>query len=246
MSSGRIRVASGRYPHPRLGIVRVCVRRNARNICGKWQQGEFHISVPATCPQHVLDSYLSDNMERIESVRPVPRFTLDMIIDAGEIDITIMAADKTAITLRQRDTLRGKKINFFIQLAPDRIACIGTNEGQKDINRRVLKICAKAAPAFLLPLARECADKAGCKPLYWEIKDSKRAWGRCFSDGHIVLSPRLMFLPDELRRSVIFHELAHLSEMNHSQAFHKICDTYLGGREQELSRRLKQVRLPVE
>ena len=52
-------------------------------------------------------------------------------------------------------------------------------------------------------------------------------------------------MPADLRRFVVCHELAHLSEMNHSAAFHRLCDSYLGGREAELNRAVKAFRFPV-
>ena len=54
-----------------------------------------------------------------------------------------------------------------------------------------------------------------------------------------------MYMPDELRRYVICHELAHLTYHNHSKAFHALADRYLDGRERELDARLKAFRLPL-
>ena len=54
-----------------------------------------------------------------------------------------------------------------------------------------------------------------------------------------------MLLPAELRDYVICHELAHLSEMNHSPEFHRILNGYLGGREAELVAALKAYKWPV-
>lgn len=55
----------------------------------------------------------------------------------------------------------------------------------------------------------------------------------------------LVFLPLELSDYVIYHELAHLTEMNHSPRFHALLDSYLGGREAELVRKLKGFVWPV-
>lgn len=47
------------------------------------------------------------------------------------------------------------------------------------------------------------------------------------------------------RPALIYHELAHLSEMNHGEAFHRLCDRYLEGKEHELRARLAEFRFPV-
>jgi len=54
-----------------------------------------------------------------------------------------------------------------------------------------------------------------------------------------------VFLTRELREYIICHELAHLREMNHSAAFHRLCDSYLGGREASLEKKLREYRWPV-
>ena len=53
-----------------------------------------------------------------------------------------------------------------------------------------------------------------------------------------VEANRMLGFPDDLRDYVICHEIAHLSEMNHGEKFHKLLDSYLDGREAELVRKL--------
>lgn len=49
--------------------------------------------------------------------------------------------------------------------------------------------------------------------------DPKSRWGSCSSDGRIGFSWRLIMAPDGVRHYVVAHELAHLSQMNHSPRF---------------------------
>ncbi len=51
------------------------------------------------------------------------------------------------------------------------------------------------------------------------IRDTKRSWGSCSSNGNLNFSYKLLFLPPCLRDYIIIHELCHLRELNHSQAF---------------------------
>jgi predicted metal-dependent hydrolase len=64
-------------------------------------------------------------------------------------------------------------------------------------------------------------------------------WGYCTRDGRLSFNWQLIALPDRLREYVILHELAHLSEFNHSSAFKgrlaALCPDYRQ-RERELDR----------
>ncbi|MGZ4903756.1 MAG: M48 family metallopeptidase [Halobacteriota archaeon] len=50
------------------------------------------------------------------------------------------------------------------------------------------------------------------------VKDM-RAWGCCARNGDLFFTWQLIALPDELAEYVVLHELAHLSEFNHSKTF---------------------------
>jgi len=54
------------------------------------------------------------------------------------------------------------------------------------------------------------------------LKYNQSNWGSCSNSSNINLSTRLLFAPQWVQNYVIIHELAHLSEMNHSKRFWKI------------------------
>ena len=113
------------------------------------------------------------------------------------------------------------------------------------ISDMLCKIARKIAPEVLVPHAREMASHIGRHPVGWTISTGHRILGQCTAHGVISLSYVLLFLPADLRDYVICHEIAHLSEMNHSERFHALLDGYLGGREAELVARLHSYRWPV-
>lgn len=47
-------------------------------------------------------------------------------------------------------------------------------------------------------------------------------WGSCSSKSNLNFSSRLLFAPQDVQDYVIIHELAHLIELNHSDAFWKL------------------------
>lgn len=56
----------------------------------------------------------------------------------------------------------------------------------------------------------------------YQLRAMKSRWGSCQSDGTIRLSLRLFGAPDELISYVVYHELCHLINFNHSRNFYTI------------------------
>ena len=67
-------------------------------------------------------------------------------------------------------------------------------------------------------LARESAA-VDLHPARVGVRGQRARWGGCSPSGSVTLNRCLLFLPPELVRSVILHELAHLAHPNHSAAF---------------------------
>jgi predicted metal-dependent hydrolase len=56
------------------------------------------------------------------------------------------------------------------------------------------------------------------------LKDTRSRWGSCSRTGDLVFSWRLVLAPADVLAYVVGHEVAHLSEMNHSNAFWRLVD----------------------
>ena len=55
------------------------------------------------------------------------------------------------------------------------------------------------------------------------LRDTRSRWGSCSSQGDLMFSWRLIMAPTEILDYVAAHEVAHLAEMNHSEAFWMVC-----------------------
>ncbi len=228
---------------------------NIRRIAGgvrytaRWRGLVLHISVPDTSTDDDILKFLTTKAQVILGKKPELTFNIGQTIDCREIDFTISAAkyigaDRVEVR-RSSQSQRGKATNYIVEVGPNIVERIAEPEVQQAINAMIVAALRRAATLYIIPLAKRCAARVGRSPRRFEIKDSKRNLGSCNNLRVITLSPRLMFLPDDLREFVIYHELAHLSEMNHSQAFHAICDRYVDGNEDELRARLKAFSFPI-
>ncbi len=63
------------------------------------------------------------------------------------------------------------------------------------------------------------ARNLGAQPNRLTIRDTRSRWGSCSIKGHLNFSWRLVLAPPDILDYVAAHEVAHLIEMNHSQAF---------------------------
>ncbi len=97
------------------------------------------------------------------------------------------------------------------------------------LNRRVKDFFKVEVRKYLSSKARYYANKTGKKFSKITVKDTTSRWGSCASNGSIAFSWRLGFAPLFVIDYIVAHEVAHLSEMNHSIKFWKlvkeICDS---------------------
>ncbi|MEN9902640.1 MAG: hypothetical protein RL651_1304 [Pseudomonadota bacterium] len=78
---------------------------------------------------------------------------------------------------------------------------------------------ARHATMTLAPWLANLAEPAGLRYADVAIKNQRTRWGSCSSSERISLNCKLLFLPRDLVRYVIWHELCHLLEPNHSERF---------------------------
>jgi len=62
-------------------------------------------------------------------------------------------------------------------------------------------------------------DQSQARIRRWRLSSAATRWGSCSSSGTIMLNWRLIHFSHAIIDYVIAHEIAHLREMNHSQAF---------------------------
>ena len=67
--------------------------------------------------------------------------------------------------------------------------------------------------------AWELAAETNAAMKHVTVRNQRSRWGACSAGGTVSLNWRLVQTPDSVRDYIIYHELMHLREMNHSDRF---------------------------
>lgn len=78
---------------------------------------------------------------------------------------------------------------------------------------------ARRAKIELPARAWELAAETGVDLKSVGVRNQRARWGSCSAGGAVSLNWRLVQTPDTVRDYIIYHELMHLKEMNHSDRF---------------------------
>ncbi|SEO81787.1 hypothetical protein SAMN04490248_11329 [Salinihabitans flavidus] len=84
---------------------------------------------------------------------------------------------------------------------------------------RIAGFLKTRARAALVPACDAYAARLGRPYTRITLRDTRSRWGSCSSAGALMFSWRLIMAPPEVLDYVAAHEVAHLTEMNHSPAF---------------------------
>lgn len=229
----------GEINHQQLGRVIISIRSNSRRASARWRNGLVYLNIPLRLRLPEINKLLDQFAPKLLACRPSLRYTAPMELKFSGVNFHIRRQNftPTQILTKISTSLCVLEIGNDIDLDSD--------TATRTVSKIICHIAHRIAPKIIIPRAHYLADKLGCHPSKWKISRGFRTLGCCSSCGEISLSYAILFLPEELRDYIICHELAHLSEMNHSPRFHALLNSYLDGREAILTARLRQFQWPV-
>ena len=129
-----------------------------------------------------------------------------------------------------RAWFRGEQVSIAVDagvaiLAAERIEL---NDSDGDVRRAVETRLRQIAGTELPRRCLELAGTAGLTVTRVSVRNQRSRWGACSSRAVITLNWRLVQMPESVRDYVIFHELMHIRQPNHSRRFWRevdgVCD----------------------
>lgn len=177
----------------------------------------------------------------VTSPRFTPRFVINQFVDKNENWIReqrgkVLNKLNALVKERERLFFRGKdydfRLNVTSEMKPGVIIKGGTmivtspSEDHEQV-RQILEIFYRlyAIKHFKIrvPLLADLVDSDVTSIT---IRSQRTRWGSCSSRNSISLNWRLIQAPDWVSDYVIYHELAHLTHMNHSREFWQLVEQY--------------------
>lgn len=122
----------------------------------------------------------------------------------------------------------GPKASFLDWQVSEKKALLSLDPN-RSIEKSLLEACLLLGKEFLPRRLGDCMNKSGLVPKRIRVGNQRTRWGSCSSKGTISLNWRIMLLPCALGDYVLFHELAHLREMNHSQKYWNFLEGLIPG-----------------
>jgi len=180
-----------------------------------------------------LALYVRDGAVEIRAPLKAPKSAIDKFVVSKDKWIT----DKLAISTERAE----QRDNFYLNYG-DKILYRGKHYpvGAKDGNRvgfdemrfymppglsaeQIKYACVEVyrmlAKRYLTARTSYFAGLMSVTPLAVKINGAKTRWGSCSAKKSLNFSWRLMMADDGIIDYVVVHELAHITEMNHSERF---------------------------
>jgi predicted metal-dependent hydrolase len=104
--------------------------------------------------------------------------------------------------------------------AGDRLLCVAGSA--EHLSRRITDYLKREAKRDLEVAVVRYAERLGVPVRRIAVRDQASRWGSCSTNGVLSFSWRLILAPRHVLDYLAAHEVAHLSEMNHSPRFWRI------------------------
>jgi len=110
-------------------------------------------------------------------------------------------------------------VSIRISELPETIILWGNTTNEALCRKALRSWLTKRAEIFLGPWLRSLSKDCNLPFNQISVRGQKTRWGSCSSDRNISLNYKLLFLPPQVARYVLIHELCHTVHMNHSKEF---------------------------
>ncbi|GAA0410894.1 SprT family zinc-dependent metalloprotease [Cocleimonas flava] len=235
MKSDTYSLALSDGAHPYL-VVR---SKRAKHIRIKLSNsGELSLVLPAGTPDSLGHSFIQSKSVWVEknlsklsiSEKETIPTSLNLRVLNEQWNIDYINPSSTQMSLQEDD-------DYCLRISGD-ISDIS------ELHFLINQWCKKKSKKIFTLMLQQLAEEHGFHYNGLSIRAQKTRWGSCSSKKNINLNCKLLFMPVDVVRYVMIHELCHTLEMNHSSRFWDLvedCDPNYKKHRRELKRLGKEV-----
>lgn len=226
-----------------FGKVVVTLRRGMKNVRCRWRGNRLYMSAPYGMEKQ-LEGLVDADRDKIRALNHQKiTFHDGQVIPCFHTTLTISTDAKLTTNCVAHGIDPADGVSLYMRVPAD--LDLESDAATRALSKVISLLFGRIAHRYLIPYAQSEAARLGLKPRGFEIGKGTVKLGHCTRGGVIQLSRHLMLLPEPLVQYVVCHELAHLTHMDHSPAFHALLDSYLNGRSAELDRQIANFPWPI-
>lgn len=226
-----------------FGKVVVMLRHGMKNVRCRWRGNRLYMSAPYGMEKQ-LEGLVDADRDKIRALNYQKiTFHDGQVIPCFHTTLTISTDAKLTTNCVAHGIDPADGVSLYMRVPAD--LDLENDAATRALSKVISLLFGRIAHRYLIPYAQSEAARLGLKPRGFEIGKGTVKLGHCTRGGVIQLSRHLMLLPEPLVQYVVCHELAHLTHMDHSPAFHALLDSYLNGRSAELDRQIAHFPWPI-
>ena len=226
-----------------FGKVVVTFRRGMKHVRCRWRGNRLYMSAPYGMEKQ-LEGLVDADRDKIRALNHQKiTFHDGQVIPCFHTTLTISTDAKLTTNCVAHGIDPADGVSLYMRVPAD--LDLENDAATRALSKVISLLFGRIAHRYLIPYAQSEAARLGLKPRGFEIGKGTVKLGHCTRGGVIQLSRHLMLLPEPLVQYVVCHELAHLTHMDHSPAFHALLDSYLNGRSAELDRQIAHFPWPI-
>lgn len=226
-----------------FGKVVVTFRRGMKNVRCRWRGNRLYMSAPYGMEKQ-LEGLVDADRDKIRALNHQKiTFHDGQVIPCFHTTLPISTDAKLTTNCVAHGIDPADGVSLYMRVPAD--LDLENDAATRALSKVISLLFGRIAHRYLIPYAQSEAARLGLKPRGFEIGKGTVKLGHCTRGGVIQLSRHLMLLSEPLVQYVVCHELAHLTHMDHSPAFHALLDSYLDGRSAELDRQIAHFPWPI-
>jgi predicted metal-dependent hydrolase len=113
-----------------------------------------------------------------------------------------------------------------VERREQKLLVFGDLEDDARVVESLRRWLSRKAREHVAPWLTSLGRDRGLQVIGVAVRSQRTRWASCSAKGTISLNLRLLFLPQELVRYALLHELAHVREMSHSRRYWTLLESF--------------------